>query len=366
MPDLSHFHHHIANPRSLAVPGHAPRTWIPTTGIFTNTRARSSFLRGIVTEVHESSVTLSTGAFVAFDYLVMATGAKHGVPSRPMAMSKAEGVKEFEGYAKAVERAARILIVGGGPVGVETAGEIRARYPEKEITVVHDRPGLIPGPYGDAFRENVKAALERHRVKVILNESIDLPAMGAPFVEETRTLVTNRGTKIESDLQMAFIGYGSYNSEPILMLDPELLDEMGQIKVLPTLQVQNFQYPHIFSLGDVAATNAPKLALHARTQAACVSTNLQRLIWARMYYPPTASTDFQAEGRGEVVSLTPYSMAYGEDLIVVGVGPDDAVVSTGVVSLGGWAIKRLTGKDLGLSQAWADLGATMPPEWTSA
>jgi len=42
-------------------------------------------------------------------------------------------------YAKvrgAIKDAQKILIIGGGPVGVELAGEIRAFYPAKEVTLV--------------------------------------------------------------------------------------------------------------------------------------------------------------------------------------------------------------------------------------
>ena len=43
-------------------------------------------------------------------------------------------------YAKvqaAVKEAQRILILGGGPVGVEMAGEIHAYFPDKKVTLVN-------------------------------------------------------------------------------------------------------------------------------------------------------------------------------------------------------------------------------------
>ncbi|KAI8848136.1 hypothetical protein BC829DRAFT_226909 [Chytridium lagenaria] len=357
----THFHHHIGNVRAMVDPDFAVRTYIPNTYVFHYTKG--TYIQSKAIEIHETSIVLLDGTRVSFDYLVIATGAKQGIPARPASLNMEDGVKEMESYAEAIKRSHRILIVGGGPVGVEVAGEIRHKYNDKDITIVHDRAGLIPGPYHDSFRANVKSALEKKNIRIILNESMDLPAVGAPFVEKTRSLKTSAGTVIDSDLQICLIGYGGFNSEPLLNLGLELLDEKGQIKVLPTLQVQNFKLPHIFALGDVAATGTPKQAKYIRQQTVVVSTNIQRLIYARRYYPPTATADFQAQGRGEVVSLMPYSNSIPEDLLAITIGPEDGVMSTPVLSVGVWGAKWVKGKDLGLIQAYADCGITYPTEW---
>ncbi|KAJ3214488.1 hypothetical protein HDU67_001620 [Dinochytrium kinnereticum] len=357
----THFHHHIGNVRAMVNPEFAERTWIPKTYVFHYTDGK--YVQGRAVEIHETSVVLADGTRMSFDFLVVATGAKQGIPARPAALNIEDGVKEMAGYAAAIKKAGKILIVGGGPVGVEVAGEIRHMYKDKEITIVHDRPGLIPGPYYDSFRANVKAALERKKIRVILNESMDLPQVGGPFVEKTRSLKTSRGTVVDSDLQICFIGYGGYNSEAMLSLGLELLDERGQIKVLPTLQVQDFKLPHIFALGDVANTGTPKQAKYIRQQVVVVSTNIQRLIYARRYYPPTAPSDYQTQGRGEVVSLMPYSNTVAEDLLALTLGPDDGVMSTPIISVGAWGSKWVKGEDLGLKQQFSDMGLTYPPEW---
>ncbi|KAJ3104323.1 hypothetical protein HDU96_008977 [Phlyctochytrium bullatum] len=359
--DPSHFHHHIGNVRAIVDPTFAERTYIPTTYVLHYTKGK--YIQNMVAQVHESAVVLADGQRISFDYLVVATGAKQGIPCRPAALNKADGIKEMQGYAEAIKNSKKVLIIGGGPAGVEIAGEIRHVYKDKDITIVHDRPSLIPGPLHETFRESVKQALVARNIRVILNESIDLPSVGGPFVVKSRTLKTSRGTAIESDLQIATIGYGGYNSEVMMPLGYQLMDERGQIKVLPTLQVQDFKLSHIFALGDVANTGAPKQAKFIRQQAVVVSTNIQRLIWARRYYPPTAAADYQAQGRGEVVSLMPYSNPLPEDLMTVTFGPEDGVMSTPIMSFGGWGAKWMKGKDLGLIQMYTDLGLTYPPEW---
>lgn len=42
-----------------------------------------------------------------------------------------------------IKGAKSILIVGGGPTGVELAGEIAFDYPEKDVTLVHNGYRLL-------------------------------------------------------------------------------------------------------------------------------------------------------------------------------------------------------------------------------
>ena len=80
---------------------------------------------------------------VGFDYAVLTTG------SRCVASSiKAEVPTELERRRQIVEatgrikRARRIVVAGGGPVGVETAAELSEAYPHLEVTLLHGVPKL--------------------------------------------------------------------------------------------------------------------------------------------------------------------------------------------------------------------------------
>ena len=79
--------------------------------------------------VSGSDVITSSGDRVPFDFLVIATGTTFDGPS-----SRAERLKAFEAEKTKLSGASSVLIIGGGPVGVELAGEIATDFPEKKVS----------------------------------------------------------------------------------------------------------------------------------------------------------------------------------------------------------------------------------------
>lgn len=79
--------------------------------------------------VSDSDVITSSGDRVPFDFLVIATGTTFDGPS-----SRAERLKAFEAEKTKLSGASSVLIIGGGPVGVELAGEIATDFPEKKVS----------------------------------------------------------------------------------------------------------------------------------------------------------------------------------------------------------------------------------------
>lgn len=56
---------------------------------------------------------------------------------------KAKSIDYFKAYQVSVEKAASIVIVGGGAVGVQMATDLKEVYPEKSVTLVHSRDRLM-------------------------------------------------------------------------------------------------------------------------------------------------------------------------------------------------------------------------------
>ena len=59
-----------------------------------------------------------------------------------------------------------MVIVGGGAVGVELAGEIAVTFPDKQVTLVHSGDHLVTSEFGDKFTNQIEAALNYYSSKV--------------------------------------------------------------------------------------------------------------------------------------------------------------------------------------------------------
>lgn len=85
-------------------------------------------IQSAAASVSGSEVITAAGDHVPFDFLVISTGTVYNGPSR-----RDDRVKEYEAEAAKLQIATSVLIVGGGPVGVELAGEIATDFPDKKV-----------------------------------------------------------------------------------------------------------------------------------------------------------------------------------------------------------------------------------------
>ena len=69
-----------------------------------------------------------------------------------------------------------ILIIGGESSGVELATEIAVNYPDKKVTLVHDRPRLLES-IGQKAGGKALRWLRSKNVEVHLEQSVDLESM---------------------------------------------------------------------------------------------------------------------------------------------------------------------------------------------
>jgi hypothetical protein len=54
-----------------------------------------------------------------------------------------------------------VLLLGAGPAGLELAGEIKAFFPEKDVTVADISDDILAGPYDQRLREELRASSTR-------------------------------------------------------------------------------------------------------------------------------------------------------------------------------------------------------------
>jgi apoptosis-inducing factor 2 len=114
--------HKIASMRGAVVPGWEKRIRIP----LGKALKHGEIVRGEVQRVVTGSVTLADGTVILGDYIIMA----HGIGKSFFPCGPADDTKDTASYeAKlrskqvAVAAAKSVLIVGGGPTGIELAGQ---------------------------------------------------------------------------------------------------------------------------------------------------------------------------------------------------------------------------------------------------
>ncbi|KAF4047007.1 Pyridine nucleotide-disulfide oxidoreductase [Phytophthora infestans] len=213
-----------------------------------------------------------------FDYLVLATGSTYTVPIKqdPEDYRRETTEAKLQEVRSEIENAAKILIVGGGAVGCEMAGQIKAKFPEKNVTILEAHSELISrNKLSDNFYSKLHAALDAIKVNVILGERLTERLPGNSF--EKRTLRTDKGTEIESDIQLLCGGFHPV-SDLVKAMVPSLITEQGSIKVNELLQLDNEKYANIFALGDSSNHETPKMAFWAADQGKFLAAQLAAVV----------------------------------------------------------------------------------------
>jgi NADH dehydrogenase len=242
----------------------------PVRSILRNQRNATVLLaQAISVDRSARELVLSDGR-LAFDYLVLATGARHAYFGNSDWESRAPGLKTLEDaleirrrILRAFERAERepdggrrralmtFLIVGGGPTGVELAGAIaeisrhvlrrdfRAIDPrEANVQVLEAGPRILP-TFAPGLAGKAQRALERMGVQV---------RTGCPVREVEAGWVVAGDSRIEA---ATILWAAGVRASPLAASLGVGLDTAGRVLVEPDLSIPGD--PRIFAIGDVAA-----------------------------------------------------------------------------------------------------------------
>lgn len=220
-------------------------------------------------DVVARAVSIMGGQYVPYDYLVLATGARHAYFGHDEWEFQAPGLKRIEDATEirrrillAFERAEsetdayerrcllNLVIVGGGPTGVELAGaiaELARRALTKDfrnidprvtrIILVEAGPRLLPS-FPEDLSDDALRRLERLGVEVRL---------GAPVTAIDTSGVMIGPARIESRTVIWAAGVAA---SPAGRWIGAKCDRVGRIEVDRDLSVPG--HPEIFAIGDTA------------------------------------------------------------------------------------------------------------------
>ncbi len=225
---------------------------------------RVKFVQDEVLEVTPSVVKTKNQEF-SFDFLVVSMGISY-----PISLKDKKNVCSLKHGSDVVRmsddisRNKSILIVGGGLIGTEIAGELATKT-DKEIVLVHSKDRLLE-------RNPEKASkyafdfLKSRNVKIFLNEKV--------ISHKDNYFLTSKGTKIKASLALWCAGIKPDAS--FMKGFKNIINSKGFLKVNPFLQLIN--HNNIFVGGDLNNIDEEKTAQNAERHAHCITKNIVALI----------------------------------------------------------------------------------------
>ncbi|EJD54211.1 FAD/NAD(P)-binding domain-containing protein [Auricularia subglabra TFB-10046 SS5] len=284
------------------------------------------FVNARVERADGESVHLSNGETLPYAALVLATGSTwRGMLRFPDTLEK---TKELLHAWRAKFAAAKsVLIIGGGAVGVELAGEIHEFYPKTEVTLVHGQKFLLNDAYTDAFRKKLGVQFAKAGTKLILDDTV-LDVTADPTAELTGPVKTAKGVELNADLIIQAVG-PKPDSSIAATLDASVITPDGRVKVLPTLQLPlESGKRNVFAAGDIIDWPEQHTSLRAAQHAPIVAQNVVAVLKGK---EPTAKH-----------SKTP-------EMIFITRGKSGGLGYAPVLwglTIGGFMVKMIKGKDL--------------------
>lgn len=293
----SHFHHLFSLPRFAVLPrGGEEKALIPYTYALDAVEGQAKILHAKALAIHTSEQDPSKGWLkldrctdegdtLDFDYLAIATGTQLQRPwslaskQSDAATAKRQAVETLQSYQDAVKHAHKIVIVGGGAVGVQVACDIAELYPaQKSITLIHSRQQLMNKFHPD-LHKIVTTRFDQRGVQTMLGSRVVIPPLGFPsFVRaQTFDVELQNGSKVTADLVLMCTGQ-TPRSELLASFAPEAISPDGFINVRPTLQIASSKCNNVFALGDIANSRAGKTVRAAFGQVEIVKCNILHLI----------------------------------------------------------------------------------------
>jgi apoptosis-inducing factor 2 len=246
--------------RTIVDPSHIKKVQV----LHTHYLKRTKFIRAEVKTIGKNYIEIN-GKKYKFDYLVLGLGSKYKSQIKQeniILSSRAQILRQA--HSKLLD-SNKVVIVGGGLVGVELAAEIAEYMPKKHITLIHSKDKLMPRNHQKSILHATNF-LKKRKVEIIYNERVE--EISSNYV------TTKNGLKIDCDMIFMCVGIQP-NSKCVQNSFPLSLDEKNCVKVNEFLQLESAS--HIFAAGDFAGIKEEKTAQSAERSAEVIVRNINHL-----------------------------------------------------------------------------------------
>jgi len=264
------FVHNVAAWRALVEPEWLGRIFFP----YEHLLANGCFVRDRAVGVEGRHVTLESGEQLDPDYLVLATGSSYPFPAKTDEPDSETSRARFHDAHAALLRAERVLVIGAGPSGLELAGEIRAFFPDKHVTIADQADDVLEGPYDQALRDELRRQLAELGVELKLGSPLLALPTAPPATAAAISVRTQAGDELNADVWYRCFGV-SPHSEYLTGKLADAHDARGYIHVDDHLRVSGAE--RVYAIGDVADADRDMAGI-AGAQAQLLAANIRALI----------------------------------------------------------------------------------------
>lgn len=298
----SHAYFNVAAPRLLIEPEKFDDTIFPNEDFVKKySRGKGTFIHGraVGVDFHNRTVSVTLEdkeILLNYKYLVIATGTSSQFDGFKVNYSHLNAKKAIEETAQQIKTAKLIAVIGGGPTGVETAGELGESAKWAKVTLYTG----CDGPLGDYPKLMPGASEKLEKLGVTIINSVRCKSV-LYADNETRVYLEN-GDVETFDVVLRAMRLTAYSG----FLPEEVKDPQGFVKTDRRLQVVGTS--NVLAFGDIVSGSSRKyVEIKFRQQPVFEATMKvllgQNLLTRKKYTP------------GAGVFMVPVSTSYGEGLL---------------------------------------------------
>jgi NADH dehydrogenase FAD-containing subunit len=215
----------IAAPRAIVDTKQIPAIFKPIADGIKQYGSSVTFVRGKASALDAGSKTVTVDEVeggkkdIVYDSLFICTGYTTADPIWSIHDDHETSIQAIKKFNEVLPQTKTVLIAGGGPVGVETAGEIAAKFPQAKITLVSAGPIL---ERNKSLSQKALKMLQNAKVEVLTGVRVN----GTETSGTETTVQLSNGSSKSTELFVDCRGAHKINNE---FIPPSWLDSTGRV-----------------------------------------------------------------------------------------------------------------------------------------
>jgi NADH dehydrogenase FAD-containing subunit len=258
----SYYEYQPSLPKVIFKPSYLSKIRIEYSSIIKN----SEIIIETVEEITKDYVKTSKNK-ISYDILVISTGIDYPIflknKNNVYVIKNGEDALEI---SKKIQNSNHVLIVGGGVIGVEVAGEIIEKFPEIKLTVVHSSDIILQRMPKDCSAYIIKY-LKKNRVVTIFDDRV--------VENKNGIFITKKGKKISTDLCIWCAGI-KWNPYFMKKFPKVCFSKNDSLNVNRYLQLKGFN--NIFIGGDLTSISEEKTGRKSKLHSNIIVKNIKNIL----------------------------------------------------------------------------------------